>query len=337
MNRAKLKNLLKVLTPDATAPDFSNFDNEVTKLKSALTEKVQVKTLEDVNVALERNRKKINFDPLTQAFAQLKTDLADRDEKLVTELTAKQAQLAEAIKQSGELASQGDESLKQDIESLIAEVAVLSARKVEIPDFAKQIKDTEIKLLAVVETAKTMDALQDEKENETVQAQFASFEKQLKDLKLQFQHRGGGSMNRKITFGGTDYLTRYTDINYKAGSNVTFTIANNNTTKMVDVTVAATGGGGGTVRSINSVSVDTSAAAVAATDYVYLCSGTMILTLPDATASNTNLYTIKNVGSGIITIATTSAQTIDGTTTITMPTQYTSVDVISDTANWSIT
>lgn len=144
-------------------------------------------------------------------------------------------------------------------------------------------------------------------------------------------------MNRKITFGGTDYLTRYTDINYKAGSNVTFTIANNNTTKMVDVTVAATGGGGGTVRSINSVSVDTSAAAVAATDYVYLCSGTMILTLPDATASNTNLYTIKNVGSGIITIATTSAQTIDGTTTITMPTQYTSVDVISDTANWSIT
>ncbi len=84
-------------------------------------------------------------------------------------------------------------------------------------------------------------------------------------------------------------------------------------------------------------SVSTLAASASQTDYVYLCSGTMTLTLPDATASNTNLYTIKNVGSGTVTVNTTSAQTIDGNLTITMPVQYTSIDVISDTANWGIT
>lgn len=151
---------------------------------------------------------------------------------------------------------------------------------------------------------------------------------------LQRIDRGGGSANRKETFGGTDYLTKYTDINWKAGTNVTLTVANNDTTKMVDVTVAASGGG--TVRSINSVSINTNAGATAGTDYVYLCSGTITITLPTAVA-NQNLYTIKNVGTGVITIATTGGQTIDGATTQVMPVQFTAVDLISDSANWNIT
>ena len=334
MNRLKLQNLLKVLDPQKL--DFSAFDNAAKTLKEKLTEQIQVKTLEDVNVQLEKNRKRINFDPLTQAFDQLKTDWTTGNEQLLTTLNDKQTELANLVKQSNEEASKGDENLKTEIEALIADVAVLQARKVEIPDFGKQIKTTEEKLMAMIDTAKTLDTLQDEKEKEELQAQFANFEKQIKELKQLWQTRGGGSMNRQIKFNGTDYLTRYTDINYKAGTNVTFTIVNNNQTKMVDVTVAATGGGGGTVRSINSISTDTTAGATAGTDYVYLVSGTTTVTLPTA-VGNTNLYTIKNVGSGNVTIATTSAQTIDSNSTIVMPVQYTAVDLISDTANWNIT
>jgi hypothetical protein len=144
-------------------------------------------------------------------------------------------------------------------------------------------------------------------------------------------------MNRQILIGGVDPLTRYTDINLKSGSNVTITYVNNNTTKKVDVTISSTGGGGGgTVRSINNVSVDTAAGSTSGTDYVYLCSGTMTLTLPDAT-TNTNLYTVKNVGTGMIIINTTSSQTIDGGLTALLRVQYTSVDLISDTANWNVT
>lgn len=99
--------------------------------------------------------------------------------------------------------------------------------------------------------------------------------------------------------------------------------------------VSATGSGSGITRTISSVSTTTAAAAAASTDYVYLCTGTFTITLPTA-ISNKNLYTIKNVGSGTITVATTSAQTIDGSTTAPILVQYTSLDIISDNSNWNI-
>lgn len=164
----------------------------------------------------------------------------------------------------------------------------------------------------------------------------------LEDLRREFLNKisniGGGNANRQIFFSGVDVLTKYTDINIKAGSNVTITTNNNNATGKVDVTISATGGGGGAgiTRSINSVSTPTAAGNSSSVDYVYLVSGTTTITLPDA-AGNTNLYTVKNVGSGVVTVDTTSSQTIDGSLTITLPVQYTSVDIESDTANWNIT
>lgn len=101
-------------------------------------------------------------------------------------------------------------------------------------------------------------------------------------------------------------------------------------------TITNTGGGGGSgiTRSINSVSTNTNAASTALTDYVYLCSGTMTLTLPTA-VGNSNLYTVKNVGSGTITVASI-AGTLDGAVTLTNSTQYQSDDFISDNTNWNI-
>lgn len=88
-------------------------------------------------------------------------------------------------------------------------------------------------------------------------------------------------------------------------------------------------------RLIFSVSTNTTGAAAAATDYVYLVSGTTTLTLPTA-VGNTNRYTVKNVGTGVVTTATTSAQTIDGSSTSTLGTQYFSEDYISNGSNWSV-
>jgi hypothetical protein len=95
------------------------------------------------------------------------------------------------------------------------------------------------------------------------------------------------------------------------------------------------GGSSTTTRSINSVSGTTSAGSTANTDYVYLCNGTFTITLPTA-VGNTNRYTIKNIGTGTITVATTSSQTIDGVTTQVIGTQYLSLDFISNNSNWSI-
>jgi hypothetical protein len=88
-------------------------------------------------------------------------------------------------------------------------------------------------------------------------------------------------------------------------------------------------------KSINVVSTNTSAGSASSTDYVYLASGTINITLPTA-VGNQNLYTIKNVGTGTITIDTISSQTIDGSLTTPIKVQYLSLTIISDGANWNI-
>jgi len=93
---------------------------------------------------------------------------------------------------------------------------------------------------------------------------------------------------------------------------------------------------GGITRTVTSISAPTTAGATASTDYVYLVSGTTTLTLPTA-VGNTNRYTVKNVDASLTTtIATTSAQTIDGSASATLPVSNTSVDLISNGSNWAI-
>jgi hypothetical protein len=89
------------------------------------------------------------------------------------------------------------------------------------------------------------------------------------------------------------------------------------------------------VKSINSVSINTNAGNNSNTDYIYFASNTITITLPTA-ISNTNSYVIKNVGTGTITINTTLSQTIDGSLTALIKVQYLSLTLISDGANWNI-
>lgn len=93
--------------------------------------------------------------------------------------------------------------------------------------------------------------------------------------------------------------------------------------------------GSGINRSISSISTNTSAGAASSTDYTYLVSGTTTLTLPTA-VGNTNRYIVTNVGSNTVTVGTTSAQTINGASTVTLPVTTTSYDFVSDNANWHI-
>lgn len=75
---------------------------------------------------------------------------------------------------------------------------------------------------------------------------------------------------------------------------------------------------------------------VLTTDYMIDCTASLTVTLPDATAIVGQTYVIKNSGSGTITIATTSAQTIDGSASATISVQYVSITVVSDGANWKV-
>ena len=96
-------------------------------------------------------------------------------------------------------------------------------------------------------------------------------------------------------------------------------------------------GGSGSTRSINNIAVDTAAGDTSGTDYVYICSAPLTVTLP-ATVGNTNLYTIKNNSNGNVTIVGTGGDTIDNDASIILSVKYTSVDLLSDgVSNWAIT
>lgn len=94
-------------------------------------------------------------------------------------------------------------------------------------------------------------------------------------------------------------------------------------------------GSGGIVRSVNNIAGNTNAGSTAGTDYVYLAAGTITVTMPTA-VGNTNRYTIKNVGAGTVTIAAQAGENIETDPTLLLPLQFTSVDLISNSAVWLI-
>lgn len=82
----------------------------------------------------------------------------------------------------------------------------------------------------------------------------------------------------------------------------------------------------------------TSGYTLTASDGTVECtSGTFTLTLPTAVGCTGRIYNMKNSGSGVITLNTTSSQTIDGNASGTLTlNQYENLIVQSNNANWII-
>ena len=348
----KLKKILDVLTTSDNLADdsFNEFEQSVKKLQTDLKTNITVKTIDEVNSKLSSftEQKQKDIEEVLSALASLKEDVANRKTDLESLLNTKYSELDQAQKttdKAGKTSQTAINSILSVIEILKDNIAELSKPKEDkLPSVIQSIKDLEDKINKTIEaqgkdiSQNTLSITESKKTGDNSKTELLN---EINTLREEVFRRlsnvgGGGNANRQMFIGGADPLKRYTDMNLKAGQNVTINYANNDKTKQVDVTFIATGTGSGITRSINSVSISTVAAATAGTDYVYLCTGTIDLTLPDAT-TNTNLYTIKNVGTGVVTIKTTSAQTVDGQTTLVMPVQFTSVDLISDTANWNLT
>jgi len=351
----KKNNLLQRLqnafqdSEDKNLEGFKAFDKGVAKLKEELRQKITVNTLDDVNSELDKFKNRIDLQPLIDSVDSLRDDFISEMENLVSQIDSKASELSNLNSDTSNKASKRSDDLNEEISEIRGQVKdliesnninLVSLRKTFIESGESSKKETSSKIEKVdkridseVKTIVERIKVGEEKTS-TIADSIPELKKEL-ITRINNRH-GGGNMNRQEKFNSVDYLTKYTDINWKAGTNVTFTVAENNQTKMVDITISATGGGGGTVRSINNVSTNTVAGSASGTDYVYLCSGTMTLTLPTA-VGNSNLYTVKNVGIGVVTVDTTGGQTIDNDLTAVMPVRYTSIDLISDTANWNIT
>ncbi len=96
------------------------------------------------------------------------------------------------------------------------------------------------------------------------------------------------------------------------------------------------GSGAITVPGLFAYTAQTTTYSAVINDYVNCTSGTFTVTLPTAVGAAGRSIKIKNTGTGVITIATTSSQTIDGyaTNVVQLATTKDSIEVVSDGANW---
>jgi len=348
-NKAKLQSLLKLLTPDKTAVDFSEFDQGIADFKNAVKEKIQVQTVDDVNRKLKDFLQRFDLSKLEAIAEDVKMQVISKIEELTDAVEQEKQALMLATQSGLDETGRTVDQIRADLDILGIDLKALQSSK------AIDLVNDEITQLKIMggsytqELAKLAQGLDelnpiiDQKEL-GLRSEIIQLDGALKSTKLDLTnrinniHRGGGNANRNISIGGNaSTLSRYTDINLKAGNNVTITYTNNDTTKNTDITISSSGGGGGSVtgiiRSINTVSTSQVMGNTAGTDYVYLATAGINLTLP-AALGNTNLYTVKNISNSSVLVSGTIDDDPAG---VIMPVKYTSVDLISNDTDFKIT
>ena len=151
--------------------------------------------------------------------------------------------------------------------------------------------------------------------------------------RLYFTNSTGAIRNTVATYD--DSLGATGDLHYRDATGNFVRLPIGSTSQVLSVAAGLPAWSSSPRRSINTISSPTTAGAVAGLDYTYFVSGTTTLTLPTA-VSNMNMYSVTNTGVTTVTVATTSAQTINGSATATLPIPNMSLDFISNGSNWVV-
>lgn len=329
---------------------------ESEKFQQQLKDNPTVQFLDEFNTKLEGLKKSFNLEPIITEIENLQQDLEQTKEAVSSEI---QRLDLHGKAKSEEILGLKDK-VKNELEQLTS--SQISEIKAKISDLeatlGSQSSDSESKSKSLVQTVQNLDQRLNEvfkTVNETgldhknfrtsidgtLKKNSESTAEEIKKVRQEFLSRissfhGGGQANRNIAISGnTSVLSMFTDINIKPGNNITLSYQNNQTTKYLDLTIESSPGSAIT-RQIQTTTISSVIAGISRVDQVTLANGGVRITLPTA-VGNTNLYTIKNIGTSSVLISTTGAQTIDNKSEIIMPVQYTSVDLISDSINWKIT
>ena len=255
-NKAKLREILAILSPDGTETDFKAFDEGVDKLKSGLKQKIQAKTLEDVNGQLDRFKKGLDFEPLFTAIKDIDKNFDERIRQVASALAEEVSRFDELSKSEREETGSKVAESSGLVDSLRNELETLKTQK------EKETND-------VIEALKAIPELRASNENtfNEIKARLDALEvpeaeepdlispikQRVEEVRTELISKiastnHGDHANRNLAFNGNpSVLTRYTDTNFIAGSNVQITYTPNNVTKYTDVTIAATGGSGSVI------------------------------------------------------------------------------------------
>ncbi len=270
----QLKQVLKkfVGTDDTMLQGYKAFDDGIVKLKEQLQESVKASTLSEVNSKMEDFQSKIDFKPLLEALNTLQSEFDNKIGTLGDELSTKIAEAKQLdASDDQQYRSKNEESLgsiNDEISNLRGQLKdttneyskkldkmrqdLLNADAISDNQIKEQINNVDKKIEVVKQ-----DVILNKTESESSILNLTNELPKLRsELLTIFSQKGGGSMDRQIKVGGTDILTRYTDINLKAGTGVTLSAVNNDTNKNVDITITSGGVSSETLAGVSLVSTD---------------------------------------------------------------------------------
>lgn len=154
----------------------------------------------------------------------------------------------------------------------------------------------------------------------------------------QFRVTKSGVVTGTGTFDGVDLADLLTAVGIASGGTSlgTFTggtITDNSTVKTAiqELETAHEVTAGGTF----AYAAKTASYTVVASDYfIDVTANTVTITLPTAVGITGKVYVIENSGAGTVTVDPDGSETLDGSATLDLTTQYSDVQIISDGANW---
>lgn len=203
----------------------------------------KIKLLRKLKRALSPN--KVDFSPLLNRTEKMRVLLTEQIKQLETKITDTNEELVRAS-ENRDIARYND--LNTKLTTLKETLTVIESSHLnDVDSLTKSILEAKAIEGRVNLSLNTL------AEDIKSRAQGEETDKALKDigtlmaelrieLLTKISSTGGGSMNRQIKVGGVDYLTKYTDINLVAGTNVTLAVTSDNTNKNTKITFNASGG-----------------------------------------------------------------------------------------------
>lgn len=301
---ARVFNTDKIITPEDINAVLQGILNILSTYKKG-TESLNEETKTVVNSLLQKT--------ITEA-ERLQEEFVTTKKELITQFKTSADEIKQLAEDIQAIASEVKDGKDADEEAIIEEV--VNRIKIEAPENIVETPESIRNKLQTLEGDNRLDV----NFIKGLDIGRLATREELTDSVLRLQNQARFLMNR----GGIKSIV--------AGTNITI-----DTTDPNNPVISSSGGGGGSgiTRVVQSKSTDFTAAAASATDYVYDCTSALTVTLPTA-VGNTNLYTIINSSSGTITVATTGGQTINGSSTATLPIANMALGFESNNSNWKV-
>lgn len=250
-------------------------NEEISAFKETLKTNTTIKALEKITKAMARMKNDLSTKPIMDMVRELqKTTLQDQKasreeiQKKYVEFKQLLANTIESINKDVSATDKKIDPITKSLSAIYKQVEKLQAnselsektKEREMNSIGEKVSSVKKDLEKKIDDNYQKGLTKNDQLRVIIAEGFKSFRAEMNSRisEAHYQDRsGGGNMNRQMLVGGFNPLTRFTDVNFVAGTGVTLTTANDLTNKRVNITISAAGGVADTLAAVSAVSTDT--------------------------------------------------------------------------------